>query len=300
MDLDTVRTFIDVMKHGSFASVARRYDVDPSIVSRAIGNLEKELGFRLFQRTTRKLAPTEAGTAYFSRVAGLVEEFELAGEQARDLVSEPAGNLRVSACTSFGPRILAPLLPKLHACYPALTLELVLTDEPLDLLYDQIDLAVRFGVKPEGDLVATRLTPRRFRVCASPGWLDQHGSPQSPTALSACDCLLFSLPGYRAQWQFRRPGEDSFSVPVSGHLRISHGTTMTACAVAGLGPALLPDWLCHYEIAEGALVNLFPDYECTATEFDTSAWLVYPSKAYVPLKLRAVIAFLKKEVGGFA
>jgi len=110
--------------------------------------------------------------------------------------------------------------------------------------------------------------------------------------------LLFSFPGYRSAWKFRRAGESVFSVPVTGHLLMSHGVTMTKCAVAGLGPALLPDWLCSREIANGELVDLFPDYECTATEFDTSAWLVYPSRSYVPVKLRVFIDFLREHVEG--
>lgn len=300
MDLDAIRTFVDVVKHGSFAAVARRHDVDPSSVSRAIAALERELGFRLFQRTTRKLAPTEAGSAYFAQVEDLLDEFDRAGERALDLVQRPTGNLRVTACTSFGQRILAPLLPKLRSRHPGLTLDLVLADHKVDLVAEQIDLAVRFGLEPEGELIATKLVPRRFRVCASPAYLVTAGAVHAPHDLSERDCLLFPLPGYRTQWRFRRDGGPAVAVPVSGQLVISHGMTMTACAVAGLGPALLPDWLCDREIAEGALVDLFPDLEWAAAEFDTAAWLVYPSRAYVPLKLRAVIDFLKAEVGGFA
>ncbi len=142
--------------------------------------------------------------------------------------------------------------------------------------------------------------PRHFRVCASPGYIEKHGKPEDPQTLEQRDCMLFSLPGYRSAWKFRRSGEDTFSVPVSGHVLISHGITMTKDAVAGLGPALLPDWLCKKEIEDGDLVDLFPDYECTATDFDTSAWLVYPSRSYVPVKLRVFIDFLRENVEGAA
>ena len=300
MDIDSVRVFVDVMKQGSFAAVARQRDMDPSSISRSISNLEHELGFRLFQRTTRKLAPTEAGTEYFDRIEGLIGEFDLAGEAALDLVSSPTGTLRVTACTSFGQRVLAPVLPELRARYPDLTIDLNLVDHAVDIVEDKIDLAVRFGKRPEGDFIVSRLVPRHFRVCASPAYIDQHGRPDSPQALANRDCLLFSFPGYRSAWKFRRQGEEVLSVPVTGHVLISHGVTMTKCAVAGLGPALLPDWLCADEIKSGELVDLFPDYECTATEFDTSAWLVYPSRSYMPLKLRAFIDFLREKIEGSA
>lgn len=300
MKLDAVNTFVDVMKLGSFAAVARHHDVDPSSVSRTIAGLEQELGFRLFLRTTRKLAPTEAGRIYFSRVERLLGEFEEAGQQALDLLNQPEGSVRLTACTSFGERVLAPLLPKLTQLYPKLSLDLLLTDRQVDLVAEQVDIAIRFGAQPAGNFVAVRLAPRRFRVCGSPGFAETIGHRLKPEDLKDLDCLLFPIPGYRDRWIFRRDGEAPFSVPVNGRLTISHGLTMTACTVAGLGPALLPDWLCRKELKEGTLVDLLPDYECAAAEFDSAAWLIYPSRDYVPLKLRVLVDFLKSEVHGWA
>ena len=298
MEIDSVKVFVDVMKLGSFAAVARQRQVDPSSISRSISSLEDELGFRLFQRTTRSLSPTEAANEYFTRVEGLIDEFDLASEAAMDLVSMPTGTLRVTACTSFGQRILAPIMPELRSRFPDLTVDLNLVDHAVDIIEEKVDLAVRFGSRPEGDFVVSKLVPRHFRVCASPAYIERCGRPEGPSELTDRDCLLFSMPGYRSAWKFRRKGEAVFSVPVAGHLLISHGVTMTECTVAGLGPALLPDWLCGREIAAGQLVDLFPDYECTATEFNTSAWLVYPSRSYVPVKLRVFIDFLREHVEG--
>lgn len=296
MEIDSVRVFVDVMKQGSFAAVARQRQVDPSSISRSISSLEDALGFRLFQRTTRRLSPTEAADEYFARVEELIGEFDLASEAALDLVSMPTGTFRVTACTSFGQRVLVPILPELRSRYPDLTIDLHLVDHPVDIVEEKIDLAVRFGNRPEGNFIVSRLVPRHFRVCASPAYIERNGTVDNPRALEGRDCLLFSLPGYRSAWKFRRKGEPAFSVPVAGHLLVSHGVTMTKCAVAGLGPALLPDWLCGEEITNGTLVNLFPDFECTATDFDTSAWLVYPSRSYVPVKLRVFIDFLREKV----
>ncbi|MEQ8207274.1 MAG: LysR family transcriptional regulator [Woeseia sp.] len=300
MDIESVRIFADVIKQGSFAAVARQRNIDPSSVSRSIGTLEAELGFRLFQRTTRKLAPTEAGAEYFDRVQGLIGEFDRASEAALDLVSLPIGTLRITACTSFGQRILAPLLSKLRSQYPDLTIDMHLVDHHVDIVEEKIDIAIRFGKKPEGDFIVSQLVPRQFHVCASPAWISENGHLATPNELEKMDCMLFSIPGIRKVWRFRKRGDQPFEVPVSGHVLTSHGVTMTKCAVAGLGPALLPDWLCRDEIQAGDLVSLFPDYECTATEFDTAAWLVYPSRSYVPKKVRVFIDFLRDEVRGFA
>lgn len=300
MDFESVRIFVDVMKLGSFAAVARQRDLDPSSISRSIAGLESKLGFRLFQRTTRKLAPTEAGNEYFTRVQNLIDEFDRASEAALDLVSLPMGTLRVTACTSFGQRVLAPILPKFRALYPNLTLDLVLMDQHVDLVKEQIDIAIRFGDRPGGDFISSKLVPRNFHVCASPEYIQKNGKPLHPTDLEKLDCLLFSMPGYRNAWKFRNSSTDSFKVPVAGHLLVSHGVTMTKCAIAGLGPALLPDWLCRDEICDGLLIDLFPDYECTATDFDTAAWLVYPSRAYLPSKVRLFVDFLQTEIEGHA
>jgi DNA-binding transcriptional LysR family regulator len=300
MDFDSVRIFVDVMKQGSFAAAARQRNMDPSSISRSISGLEAQLGFRLFQRTTRKLAPTEAGREYFTRVQDLIGEFDRASETVLDMVSLPTGTLRVTACTSFGQRVLAPILPKLRSQYPNLTLDLVLMDHHVDLVEEQIDVAIRFGRRPEGDFVSTKLVPRRFHVCASPAYANKIAKLSHPIDLENLDCLLFSMPGYRSAWKFRDSFNNMFKVPVSGHLLVSHGLTMTACAVSGLGPALLPDWLCRDEISNGLLIDLFPEYECTATDFDTAAWLVYPSHAYLPSKVRVFVDFLKAEIEGHA
>lgn len=296
MELNSLRIFVNSVKLGSFAAVARQMRLDPSTVSRSITNLELELGFRLLQRTTRKLAPTEAGSVYLERIQHLIDEFDTASEEARDLVNQPQGNLRIAACTSFGPRVLAPLLPKLMELYPDLTVELVLSDQKTDIIKEEIDLAIRFGLKPTGDVVATRLNPRRFRICASPQFILKHGRPTQPEDLSGTDCIIFRIPGHPSVWKFRDKKNKVIEAPVTGKLSTLHGVTMTNAAVAGIGVAMLPDWLCAQEISEGHLIDLFPRFECTGTEFDTATWLVYPSREYLPLKIRKVIDFLKNEL----
>ncbi len=300
MNLDNVRMFVDVMQNGSFANVARLHNIDPSSVSRSISNLESDLGFQLFQRSTRKLSPTEAGSAYFMEVEKLLSAFDQAGEQAMDLVSQPIGVLRITACTSFGQRVLAPILPKLMKDYPGLTLDLVLADHQVDFIKEKIDLGIRFGEKPVGDFTAIELTKRKFTVCASPAYLENHEVSSDPRCLEQQHCLLFPMFGYSSGWKFRQKGVPEFIVPVAGHLYVSHGMTMTSCAVSGLGPSLLPDWLCREELNAGTLVNLFPEYECAPSEFGTSAWLMFPDREYMPAKIRIFIDFLKEEVRGLA
>lgn len=286
---------MDVIRAGSFADVARHRNIDPSSVSRVISNLEAELGFRLFQRTTRRLAPTEAGSDYFTRIEPLVEELEHAASLVGEAMTSPKGTLRVTAINAFGQEILIPLLPELRAQYPDLEVELILTEQYLDLVAEQIDLAIRFGPHPTGNLEASYLMPTQALVCASPSYLEGNEPIARPFDLTTHDCLT-SVAGRRAPWLFRRPGEAPVEIPVQGRLVVSDVTSVKSYALQGLGPGLLPSWFARKELADGSLIHVLPDYEAAISSFDRAGWLVYPTRRYVPLKLRAMIEFLKNQL----
>lgn len=293
MDLTSLQIFVEVVRRGSFAAVARDREVSPSAISRAISGLEADIGARLFQRTTRRLSPTEAGTLYFERVEPLVGELEQAGQAAADARATPRGTLRITASVAFGQVCLVPLLPDLHRRHPELALELLLTDTNLDLVSERIDLALRLAPRLDSGLVGLRLFETRYRVCASPDYLARRGPVRSPDDLRDRPCLTFALPGYRSRWIFLdREGERN-EVPIQGRFAMTSALALRESARAGLGPALLADWLIDADLASGALVELFPEQRVTATDFETAAWLLYPSRSYLPLKTRLFIDFLR-------
>ena len=287
------------MRRGSFAAVARDRNVDPSSISRAIAGLEDELGVRLFQRTTRRLAPTGAGAAYFDRVEPLVEELERARLTAVDSAERPTGLLRIAAPVSFAELNLVPLLPALAARYPDLSLDLQLTDATLDLVGERIDVALRLGPKPQAGLVAHRLAPLVARVCASPAYLERHGHPAQPEDLGAHNCLLLDLQGFEDRWRFRDREGQVTAVAVRGRLRTSNAVALKQCALAGMGIILQGRWIVGRELREGTLIDLFPEHEATAASFEAPAmWLIYPTRTYLPLKVRAFVQFLRAAFAG--
>ncbi len=296
MDLSSLQIFAEVMRRGSFAAVARDRDVSPSAISRSIAALEAELGLRLFQRTTRRLAPTEAGALYFARIEPLVGELEQARQAATDVREEPSGTLRVTASVAFGQTCLVPLLPELHHRYPDLALELLLSDSNLDMVAERIDVALRLGPRMDSGLIGLRLFNTHYRVCASPDYLSRTGTIGAPEALGERPCLVFALSGYRSRWIFLDRAGHRTEVPIEGRFVISSALALRDCALNGLGPALLANWLIDGDIAAGKLVDLFPQHRVTASDFDTAAWLLYPSRAYLPLKVRAFIDFLKPRL----
>lgn len=293
MDTQHLRLFVEVARKGGFATAARDADIDPSSVSRSIAALEDELGVRLFQRTTRKLSLTEAGALYLAKVAPLVDELAQARDEALAISRGATGTLRMTTSFSFGLQALTPRLPEFRALHPQLKVEVLMTDANLDLVNDRIDLAVRLGGRFSGDVVASKLMTTRYKVCASPGYLMQHGTPSRPQELAQHACLLLSLPEFRDAWHFKNPRGEVTDVPVQGDMVISNLLAHRQCAIQGLGPALLADWIAEEALAKGELVDLFPDHQVTATSFDTGIWLLYPSRNFLPLKVRVMIDFLR-------
>jgi DNA-binding transcriptional LysR family regulator len=295
MDLASLRTFVDVVRRGSFATVARERNTAPSNVSRTIAALEAELGFRLFQRTTRRLAPTEAATVYFRRVEPLVSELEQAEQLALDASTHPRGLLRVTAPVSFAQANLVPLLPAFTSRYPDVSFELLLNERFMDLVEERIDVALRLGRLPDSGLVAHRLCDMRYMVCASPEYLRRRGRPARPQDLERHDCLRYPLPGYGPVWRFRSARGRVVDVPVHGRVVASNGGALRQCAVAGMGMVMLPSWHFADELHAGSLVDVFPEYAVTASEFDLGVWLLYPSRSYLPLKVRAFADFIQEQ-----
>jgi DNA-binding transcriptional LysR family regulator len=295
MDLELLRTFDAVARRRSFAAVARERNVDPSLVSRGVAALEAELGVRLLQRTTRSMVLTEAGELFLARLAPLLEELDQAFDEGVATRKEPVGTVRLTASLSFSEVCLAPLLKPFRDAFPRLRLELILSDENLDLLTERIDLAIRLAPSFRADVVGVKLFDTHYRVVASSDYVRRAGMPAKPNDLSGRDCILFTLPEFRTRWLFR-DAHGIEEVPVLGSLEISNALTIKRAALDGLGPALLADWTVAADLQAGRLVDLFPRYQVAATSFETAAWLLYPSREHLPFKVRAAIAFLRQRL----
>ncbi|WP_298839620.1 LysR family transcriptional regulator [uncultured Roseobacter sp.] len=297
MDTDALRTVALVARLGSFAAAARAQSLDPSAVSRVVASAEARLGFRLFQRTTRRLALTDAGALYLERIVPLLDELDMAAEEVGADSREPSGLLRLTASVAFAQVCITPLLATFRQRFPGITLELIVEDANADLVAQGIDLAIRLAEAPHGDLISTRLMDTRYLVCASPDWIAKHRCPEKPAELAATECLRSALPEFRDRWIFRDQSGEETRVPVTGWFLTPSALALRAAALDGLGPALLPDWLVTQDLAKGRLTELFPQYRCAATGFSTGAWALYPSRAYLPHKVRATLDFFRSELG---
>ncbi|MEL6583655.1 MAG: LysR family transcriptional regulator [Pseudomonadota bacterium] len=296
MDTAALKIVALVARHGSFAAAARVLSVDPSAISRSVAGVEAGLGLRLFQRSTRSLSVTEEGEAYLARLVPLLEELDQAHDAARAVSRRPAGTLRLTTSVAFAHTCIVPHLSAFTARYPDISLEILPSDATLDLAANSIDLAIRLMPAPAGDVVSAKLIDTRYRVVASPDYLAKSEGLSEPNDLQNHKCLRFALPDYRTRWRFRSGGSPPIEVPVSGSIVIANALSLRQAALDGLGPALLADWLVWRDIQSGALVDVFPHHECAATDFNTAAWALYPSRSYLPQKVRVTLDFLRETL----
>ncbi len=289
-ELANIKTFIDVIECGSFSAAARRKDTTVSSVARQVKALEDDLGVRLLNRTTRSNSLTEAGENFYERARFLVAELRSAKQEASSFQTTVKGLLRV--CLRVSPsRIILPAIPKFLEDHPGLVIEIMLSDERLDLVANKIDVAVWLGHLEDSRTVARRLTPSRRVVCATPAYLAKHGMPNNPQDLADHNCLLYQGSIYEDFWRFTRDDEQ-IDVTVSGNLRTNSSLVLLSSVTGGMGLAVLQEYTVRAALADGTLERVLHEYEVSPTEMDTGVYAVYPHARGITRKSRAFIDFL--------
>lgn len=257
--LGEMETFLAVARQGSLAGAARELRLTPSAVSRALGRLEARLSVQLIARTTRALALTPEGEAYRVRVAGLLEEID---ELERDFPAtgqSPSGRLRINASVPFGVHCLIPVLPEFQQAFPAITLDLALTDAMVDLVDERADIAIRVGPLRDSGLRARKLGHSTMAVVASPAYLERHGTPRVPADLEHHTCLRFSFRRSVDSWPFRTDGVTAHQV-MDGRFLGNSGEVVRMMALAGGGIARLARFHVAADLAAGRLVELLTPF----------------------------------------
>jgi len=281
--------FTSVVELRSFSAAARSLRTTTSAASKRIARLEQLLGVRLLERTTRRVLPTDAGAAFYTRATRILSDLGEAENEIATLGGEPRGTLRVSAPVLLGERHLAPLLASFLARYPGLRIELVLNDQFVNLLADRFDVALRVGALADSTLVRSRVGYADGVVVAAPSYLARAGHPKSPRDLARHNCLRYSQITAAREWRFRGKRGDT-TVPIIGNLEVNHGGALREAAIAGVGIARLPDFLAADALASGQLVQLLESFSVAPTGIH----LVHPA-GIAPLP--KVEAFMR-DVGG--
>lgn len=296
MNHEHLRIVVQIAQHGNFSSVAKIHRLDPSSVSRIVQSVERDLGVRLFQRSARHVALTEAGAAYVARVTHLLEELDAAGDAVKSMESRPSGVLRITASVAFGQACLVPLMPEFARLYPDIMLELIFDDANLDIVADRVDLALRLSPRMGQDLVRVKWFDATYTICASPAYVETHQAIERLEDLVHHRCVLFGHEHPQSTWHLRNDAGVTQSMTVPIAMVASNGLAQKALTLAGVGPALMPIWLSGPEIASGALMQILPGYAVTPNDFEGAAWLLYPHRSFLPAKTRAIVNFLQARV----
>lgn len=294
--IKAMELFIYSSQAGSMSAAGRRFGLSPASVSRQITSLEDDLGVRLLNRTSRRLALTEAGQIYLNRAERVLQDLEEMRGEMRQLSARPYGTLRVQSRISLGTQYVAPLIPKFLERYPDLKVELKLVDSDLDLVEHTIDIAIRTGKQTDSSLIARRIGTNPRVVCASPTYLERHAAPRSPSDLHYHNCLTYFSELFPSIWRFRRPTEPPIEIRAKGNFTTNNAESLRLATFGGLGLALLPKWSIKDELATGRLATVLDSYDATATDFDTGIYAVYHSKRHLSVKTRLFIDHL---VAGF-
>ena len=286
--LAEMRVFVRAIERGTFAVAAKDLGLTPSAVSKLIRRLETRLGVRLVNRTTRKLALTAEGETYFHSGRQLIEAIDGLEHEVAASAAHPRGLLRINTTVSFGVQHLSPALMEFQRRYPDVRVSISLTDRPVDLHAQQIDVAVRVGPLSDSSLMSRKVGEVGRVICASPQYLKQFGTPKSRDDLAQHRCIVFTAPG-RSRWAFRTADGGVEHVDVSGVFASDSQECVLQLALQGAGIARLADFMVARPIRDGKLVPLLADQHHPER---TPAYAVFPPGTQKIPKVRVFLDFL--------
>ncbi|MFJ3523069.1 LysR family transcriptional regulator [Pseudomonas sp. NPDC090203] len=283
--LEAMAIFVRVVERGSFSAVARELGTTQPTVSKQINALEKRLGGRLIARSTRQLSLTDEGTRYYKQcrdILAAVDNAEHSFQTGREAV---AGPLRIASSVSFGRLQIAPRLQGFLERYPEVTVDLLLSDQNVDLVSEGMDVAIRIGELKDSSLIARQIGLTRRLLVAAPGYLERHGTPQAAEELSLHNCILFNLLADFDTWVF---DAGQYHVQVKGNVRSNNSEAIRQMVLSGLGISLSPTWLYRRDIAQGRVVQVLP----TLTPSALPIHALLPANRRQSARVRAFVDYL--------
>ncbi len=293
--LDNIRTFVRIYELGSMSAAARDQRISPAVTSARITQLEAHLGVRLFQRTTRSLAPTEQGRIFYDGARSVLEAVEDAEAGVADATDNPRGTLHIAAPLGLGRRLIAPHIPEFAALYPLINVRLRLSDRKLDLTAEGLDIAFFLGRPADSNLRIRKIADCERVLCASPAYIAAHGHPKSGAEIDKGqhNCLNLRFPGATEfQWELMGP-EGPQKYDVQGRFESDDGDVLTDWALAGAGIALRPMFEIAHHIASGALVPVAH----TTPPLPVQMACLYTHRRHQDPKARLFMEFMIERVG---
>lgn len=282
---------VAVARRRSFRAASADLSISPTALSQTIAGLEARLGVRLFNRTTRSVAPTEAGEQFLAEIEPAVGTINHAVEAVNNYRDQPAGTLRINCSVGAARRILSPIILEFLRRYPDIQLDLVTEDRPIDVVAEGFDAGIRPGDMVPKDMIAVRLEPKQgFAVVGSPAYFEGRAVPGVPQDLLQHVCIRARMPsGSMYRWEFEQDGRE-LTLDVPGQLTLDDAGLMLEAVLAGTGLAYMADWWINAKVSEGKLRRVLNSF----TPSSPGLCLYYPSRHYQPAGLRALVAFVEE------
>ncbi|WP_233236293.1 LysR family transcriptional regulator [Bordetella sp. LUAb4] len=291
LHLNDIALYVEVARRKNFSRAAEVLNMPASTLSRRVGELEKHVGMRLLNRSTRRIDLTEAGQIYYERCRHLVERARVAHEQLTDMASAPKGMLRVSMQSSLAHLFLPVAMAEFTRAYPNIECEFDVSSAPIDPISNPYDVVLRFGKQPDSGLIARQLLSMSCEMYAMPAYLEQHGVPRTPQDLTGHECLRSLIDERHSTWELRR-GKEVEVVQVSGHMSANQSSLLYRLAVSGLGIVALPvfDRL-RQAVRESGLVRVLPEWQLAPLPL----YALLPSRV-LPAKTQAFLSFIEPRL----
>jgi DNA-binding transcriptional LysR family regulator len=285
--------FVRTVEAGSFAGAAKTLGISPVAVGKNVQRLERLLGVRLLQRSTRKLSLTEEGRLYYERCTGPLRDLENAQSAIADRGRSPSGTLRVTSLSPFGRTYVLPLVPAFSRAFPAIELELHLDDAVSDMIAGGYDVGIRAGEARDGSMVMREVAPLNFVICGAPSYLAERGVPATPADLARHNCLRLRSRGRALNWLLG-PGKTAASPAVTGNFLAHDFITLVAAAMQGQGLVFAPLPLVLPLFRTGALRPVLPD--CVSQP--ARIYIHYLSRRQLPARVKAFVNFMLERLRG--
>lgn len=289
--LDALRTFCAVVEHSRFSRASVELNMSVAKVSKLVQALEQALNTSLLRRNTRRITLTEAGERYYHDVLPLLEEMANIDARVERMTTAITGTLRMTMPLDFGRWLIMPLIPEFKATYPDLDLDIELSDRHADLIAEGFDLGLRIANLKDSSLIAKPLGAYRMKCAASPEYLARHPAIKTPEDLEAHSCLTYSLVAQPTNWALIR-GEEETRIKVRSALQLNNGDLLAQAACQHLGVLYQPDFILNPYLECGALEPILTDWQ----DRTVHTWLVYPARKYLPMKVQAMLGFLKSRL----
>lgn len=287
MKWEGISEFVQVAESESFTRASHQLGISTAQVSRQISALEKRLKVKLLYRTTRKVSLTQEGNTFYQHCRGVLDGLEAAENAVSQLQERPRGKIKLTAPVTYGERILAPLLNDFLIQYPDIEINAYFSNRQIDLVEDGYDIAIRLGKLEDSALIARRLGNRSNYLCASPDYLERHGTPHSLSELKQHQCLLGTLD----HWRFQHMGNEK-NIRLKGRLRYNSGEALLDAALKGMGIVQLPDYYLKDHLANGKLHALLEEHQ----DHSEGVWGLYPQNRYLSPRVRALIDYLAEHL----